>query len=192
MAFTSIEEIFNLIILVVAIAYILSGYIKSPKKSFRQLRKRTFFDWEDFKFAAIIAVPAILFHELAHKFVAMAFGAAATFKIFTFGILLGIFLRLIMSPFLILAPGYVEIPVEAAITASQMGIIAFAGPFINLILWLVPTFILKTQKGKLKRNTAIFLFYTAFLNMWLFIFNMIPIQPLDGSKILYGLISSFG
>ena len=192
MAFTNIQEIINLIVLIVAIAYILSGYIKSPNKSFRQLRKRSFFDWEDFKFATIVAVPAILFHELAHKFVAIAFGAAATFKIWIFGIGLGIFLRLIMSPFLLLAPGYVEIPKQAVLTAQQMGLVAFAGPFINLILWLIPAFILKFQRRKLHRNTAVFLFYTAFLNMWLFIFNMIPIPPLDGSKVLYGLLSVFG
>ncbi|MBU2497001.1 MAG: site-2 protease family protein [Nanoarchaeota archaeon] len=190
MAFTNLEEIFYLVVLILAIAYILSGYIKSPKKSYRQLRKRSFFDWEDFKFAAVVAVPAILFHELAHKFAAIAFGAAATFKIWGFGLILGVFLRLIYSPFLLLAPGYVEISSEI-LSSSQMGIIAFAGPLVNLILWLVPTFILRIKKGKLKKNTAIFLFYTAFLNMWLFIFNMIPIPPLDGSKVLYGIISIF-
>lgn len=190
MAFTSLTELFNLLILIVAIAYILSGYIKSPKKSLKQLRKRTLFDWEDFKFATIIAVPAILFHELAHKFVAMAFGAAATFKIFGFGIILGLFLRIIMSPILILAPGYVEIAGEVALETTQMGVVAFAGPLVNLLLWLGPTFILKTQR-KIKRTTATFLFYTAFLNMWLFIFNMIPFPPLDGSKILHALIAGF-
>ena len=191
MAFTSLEEIFYLVVLIIAIAYILSGYIRSPKKSYTQLRKRTLFDLEDFKFAAIVAVPAILFHELAHKFVAIAFGATATFKIWGFGLILGVFLRLIYSPFLLLAPGYVEIPTEA-LSASQMGLVAFAGPLVNFILWIVPTFILKIKKGKLRKNTAIFLFYTAFLNMWLFIFNMIPLPPLDGSKVLAGLLSAFG
>ncbi len=192
MAFTSIREIFNLIILIAAIAYILSGYIKSPDKSLLKMRRKSLFDWDDFKFAAIIAVPAILFHELAHKFVAIAYGAEATFEIFGFGILLGLFLRLIHSPFLLLAPGYVLISPEAALSVQQFGIVAFAGPFVNLIFWLVPAFILKTQKRKLKRRTAIFLFYTSFINMWLFIFNMIPFNPLDGGKVFAALLSAFG
>ncbi|HIH17536.1 MAG TPA: site-2 protease family protein, partial [Nanoarchaeota archaeon] len=60
------------------------------------------------------------------------------------------------------------------------------------LLWLGPTFVLRNQKRKLSRNMAIFLFYTASINLWLFIFNMIPVPPLDGSKVLMGLINSFG
>ena len=44
MAFTSIKEILNLVVLIVAIAYILSGYIRSPKKSLLKLRRKTLFD----------------------------------------------------------------------------------------------------------------------------------------------------
>lgn len=191
MAFTSIGEIINLVVLIVVIAYILSGYIKSPEKSLFQLRRKKLFDWEDFKFAAIIAVPAILFHELAHKFVAIAYGASASFEIFPLGILLGLFLRLIHSPFLLLAPGYVSIPPDI-LSSAEFGIVAFAGPLVNLIFWLVPVFILKTQKRKLNRRTSIFLFYTSFINMWLFIFNMIPFGPLDGAKVFAALGGALG
>jgi len=189
MAFTSLGEIINLAILIVAIAYILSGMIRSPKKGL--LRRKTLFDWEDFKFAAIIAVPGILFHELAHKFAAMAFGAVATFQIFPLGLLIGVILRVIHSPFLLLAPGYVEIGAEV-ISTTQFGLIAFAGPFVNLVFWLVPAYILKTKKRQLKRKTGIFLFYTSYINMWLFLFNMIPFNPLDGGKVFAGIASALG
>jgi Zn-dependent protease len=36
---------------------------------------------------------------------------------------------------------------------------------------------------------AIILFYAVFLNVFLAVFNLIPIPPLDGSGILMGLIS---
>lgn len=186
MAFTNLKELFNFIVLVVVIAYILSGYIRSPKKTLKQLSKRTFFDWEDFKFAAIISVPAILFHELAHKFSAIFLGVNATFQIFPLGILLGIFLRLIYSPFLLLAPGYVELS-ESVLSPQQVAIISFSGPFINLLLWIIPALVLKFKKD-VSRTNKIILFYTSLLNMWLFIFNMLPFPPLDGSKVFYGLL----
>lgn len=62
--------------------------------------------------------------------------------------------------------------------------VAFAGPLSNLLivavcgaLYLVPVF----QSG----NLAIVVVMTAFTNALLFVFNLIPIPPLDGSKILF-------
>lgn len=62
--------------------------------------------------------------------------------------------------------------------------VALAGPVSNLlivafcgILFLIPAF----QSGYL----AIIVVMTAFTNALLFIFNLIPIPPLDGSKILF-------
>jgi len=62
--------------------------------------------------------------------------------------------------------------------------VALAGPISNLlivavcgVLFLIPAF----QGGYL----AIFVAMTAFTNALLFVFNLIPIPPLDGSKILF-------
>ena len=62
--------------------------------------------------------------------------------------------------------------------------VALAGPVSNLlivavcaVLFLIPTF----QGGYL----ALIVLMTAFTNALLFVFNLIPIPPLDGSKILY-------
>ena len=68
--------------------------------------------------------------------------------------------------------------------------VAFAGPLSNLVivavcgaLFLIPTF----QSGYL----AIVVVMTAFTNALLFVFNLIPIPPLDGSKILYPFLPRF-
>lgn len=62
--------------------------------------------------------------------------------------------------------------------------VALAGPVSNLLivavcgaLFLAPAF----QSG----NLAIILIMVAFTNALLFVFNLIPIPPLDGSKILF-------
>lgn len=177
-----IDEILYLIIMSLAIGFIFSGYIKKPRLGLP--RKRKFFDLGDFKFALLITAPAIVLHELGHKFTAMAFGFAASFEIFWGGLGFGILLRLLHSPFLILAPGYVTIPQN--LPSSIMSIVAFAGPLVNLILFFAAGYILN-HSTNLTRTQAIALYLTKQINLFLFIFNMLPIPPLDGSKVFYGL-----
>lgn len=175
-------EIFYILVLTAVVAYLFMDLIKSPLEYTRK------FDWNHFKFAALVATPGIILHELGHKFLAMSFGYEAIFHIFWFGLFLGIFLKWIRAPFLIIAPGYVSI--LGIQSGAQNSLIAFAGPFFNLVLWLGSWLILNKAKH-LKRKTAIFLYLTKKINMILFIFNMIPIPPLDGYQVLSGLISLF-
>lgn len=182
--FGTVGEILDLILITVALGYVFSGFIKRPRTELDLLYRRSSLNLEDFKFAILIAAPAVILHELAHKFVAIAFGLSAKFYAWGFGLFLGAFLRFIGSPFILLAPGYVGIPPGA--TDLQTILIAFAGPFTNLVLWLVCDAILK-RKRHLTRKQAITLYLTKQINIWLFIFNMLPIPPLDGSKVFYGL-----
>lgn len=178
MPLISLLEIIYIIIVTLVIGYIFSGYIKRPI----DLKPR----FKDIKLAIIIAAPGIIFHELAHKFVALSFGLAAKFYIWTFGLILALLLRVFNSPFLILAPGYVTI---SGGTPGQLSLIAFAGPFTNLLLFFVSYLLLK--KKNIKRKYMIPLYLTKMINMWLFIFNMLPIPPLDGFQVfshLYKLI----
>jgi len=72
-------EIIDMIIMALAIGYIFSGFIRKPIPQdhdpltyYKKSQK-----WENIKFAALAAGPAVVVHELAHKFVAMSFGAKA-------------------------------------------------------------------------------------------------------------------
>jgi|SRR3989344_1066788 len=178
---TSISEIFYLAILTLAIGYIFSGYIKIPGFYSR------FFSWQSIKFAMLVTAPAIILHELGHKFVGLALGYESMFHIWVPGLLLGIFLRLIGSPFLILAPGYVSVNPNLPM---ELSMIAFAGPLVNLLLFMTAILVLKLKR-RLKRKEFLFWHLTKMINIWLFIFNMIPIPPLDGSKVLAGLLGLF-
>src|SRR3989344_2158002 len=178
---TNITEIFYILVLTIAIGYIFSGYIRIPEFYSRG------FNWKGIKFAILVTAPAIILHELGHKFVGLAFGYDAMFNIWWFGLGLGIFLRIIGSPFLILAPGYVSVNPSSSMELSA---IAFAGSFINLALFGTAFFVLRFKR-RLKRKEFIFWHLTKLINMWLFIFNMIPIPPLDGSKVIGGLLGLF-
>jgi len=178
---TSFSEIFYIIILTLAVGYIISGYIRIPGLYSGGL------NWRSIKFAILVAAPAVVIHELGHKFAGIALGYASFFHIWWFGLVIGIALRAIGSPFLLLAPGYVSIP---ATNPVHLGLIAFAGPFINLVLFLAALIVLK-NKRRMKKKEFLFWHLTKVINMWLFIFNMIPIPPLDGSKVfgaLFGLL----
>jgi Zn-dependent protease len=185
MAFISFLEVIYLIVLTFVIGYIFSGYIKRPRTELDILDqyKNRYFNWEDIKLAIIVAAPAVVLHELGHKFVAIFFGLNAVLKIFFEGLGLAIFLKLINSPFLIVAPAYVSISGNA--TEFQSMITAFSGPFINLILFLIAYILL--NRAKLTKNQALILYLTKQINLLLFIFNMLPIPPLDGSKVFYNL-----
>lgn len=188
-------EILYYILSIFVIAYIFSDRIKIPTKPQDILdlyKKRRRFNWNNLWFAAIVTAPAIILHELAHKFAAIAYGFTAFYEIFPLGLGIGLLLKIIGAPFILIAPGYVSIAsaAGAAIPPSQLAIIAFAGPFVNLVLWLSCHFILK-YKQNLKRKTVVTLYITKQINMILFIFNMIPFGPLDGAKVLSGLVNAF-
>ncbi|MGO8694904.1 MAG: site-2 protease family protein [Rectinemataceae bacterium] len=71
-------------------------------------------------------------------------------------------------------------------------LIALAGPFANLILGIVFAFGLKlAELSGLGASAGIgeipvdLLLYALFVNFGLFVFNLIPIPPLDGSHVLF-------
>ncbi|MDP4012452.1 MAG: site-2 protease family protein [Candidatus Nanoarchaeia archaeon] len=184
MVLFTIREIIDLVILTVGLGYIFSAYISRPKTELELVYPKLGLSWRDFKFAIIVTAPAVILHELAHKFVAMGFGLEAVFKAWYAGLGIGVFLRVINSPLILLAPGYVQIPPSSSNLAIFMT--AFAGPLTNLLLFGVAGYIL-THAKKLTRNQAITIYLTKQINFFLFIFNMLPIPPLDGSKVFSAL-----
>lgn len=181
---TFIREIWDILLVTLALGFIFSSFLKRPRTELDYGYRIPGFNLQDFKLAVLAVAPAVILHELAHKFTAILLGFSATFYASFFGLGLGIFLRIINSPFIIFAPGYVAIPPATPILETTF--IAFAGPLTNLILFSISSIILRTKK-KLSRKFAILLYLTKTINLWLFIFNMLPIPPLDGSKVFYGL-----
>ena len=187
MPLITIKEIIELGVVSLVVGYIFSGMINTRIKTAYDYLHPKKFDWEDFKFSVLVAAPAVVLHELGHKFVAMSFGLVATFQPWIFGLGLGVILKFFGSPFIIFAPGYVLI---GGLSNNLVGaLIAFSGPAVNLILWLTSSYVIK-KKRSLSTKEAAFWGLTRIINQWLFIFNMLPIPPLDGSKVLWGLIGS--
>ena len=124
----------------------------------------------------IAVLTGFLCHEMAHKYVGQRKGYWAEFRMYPLGLLLafcaGLFLGVVFA-----APGAVEISGNP--DKDDMGTIALAGPASNvvlgfsfLILWLISTGL----PGSL-------FYFIAYINIYLAVFNMIPIGPLDGAKV---------
>ncbi len=177
-------ELLNLVIATLVVGYIFSGIVKFKKADILDSYKR--FDFEEFKFAVLVAAPGVILHELSHKFVAIGLGLSAVFQIWPTGLILGVVMKLLNSPLVLVTPGYVSI--EGANTIEFV-LTAFAGPFVNLVLWIGASFLLSKKIDMGKKSTLVLLL-TKEVNKWLFIFNMIPIPPLDGSKVLYPLFGA--
>ncbi len=187
----SLNEIIDAVIMTVAVGYIFSDIFKIQLYSQRRLELSIGgFDWHAFKMACIITAPAIVFHELAHKFVAIAFGMQATFHAAYFWLFLGIMLKTMKFPFIFFVPGYVSIGcarLACTIVAYQSSLIAFAGPFANFVLFAVSYSMLNF---KFQKKYMIMLYFTKQINLLLFFLNLIPLPGFDGYKVFQGLIQT--
>ncbi|MFH1246872.1 MAG: site-2 protease family protein [Candidatus Micrarchaeota archaeon] len=115
-------------------------------------------------------------HELAHKYVAIRYGAYARYQAWTLGLLLSVIMAFTVG-FVFAAPGAVYV-YGNHITREQNGKISAAGPLTNLILGLL--FLLLGFTMPALREVALL---GASVNFFLGAFNLIPIFPMDGSKV---------
>jgi Zn-dependent protease len=132
-----------------------------------------------FLISALTAGIGFLFHELMHKYVAQRYGLFAEFQAFYKMIFLAI--ALAFFGFIIAAPGAVFI--RGLITKEKNGKISVAGPVTNIILavlFLIPILVLGNLDGVL----GLFFSLGFRINALLAIFNMIPVMPFDGAKVI--------
>lgn len=132
----------------------------------------------------IVVISSFFFHEMGHKFVAKKFGCMATYRIWPSGLALGLLsmvFRFFGFGLIFIAPGFVEIMPYSfgrwgfrvvKLSSRDLGLISLSGIGINLFL----AFFFKLFQGDI--------FHTiSYVNAILAFFNLLPIRPLDGSKV---------
>lgn len=115
-------------------------------------------------------------HELAHRGVARMYGMSAHFVAFIPGLLLTFISGFL--PIKIIAPGYVRtIPLYGFWHYRGLLYSVAAGPLTNIAI----------SFGSLIAVSLVgyrsFLEPVAFVNAWIAFFNLLPVPPLDGSKV---------
>jgi len=141
-----------------------------------------------------------ILHELAHKFTAQRYGYVADYEASPTGLILALGLSFITGGgFVFAAPGAVMIRGKKAMYGysdnvqmeKEFAYISVSGAVVNLLLAImflvVSLFITEPLASKV-------LWWSAFINVFLAGFNMLPLGPLDGAKVwrynplLWGLV----
>lgn len=200
----SIVELADMVLMVGIIGFLFQGILRAPPREtdamvrhYRRAPRSA--SWDDFWWACALIAPGILLHELGHKFTAMSFGQAATFHAAcsvsdaaTGGFfsslcvlqLVVIGLKVVGFPFLFFVPAYVSFSSGVAPLAGAA--IAIAGPLVHLAFWGGCTLYLRNARRvrHLSARKRLFLAFTARINLFLFIFNILPIPGFDGFQVL--------
>lgn len=194
MPFTlSLMEVVDILIMTGVVGFIFKDIFRKPRNTgkdydplahYKQKAKSGF---EDFKFAAMVTAPAIILHEFGHKLVAVLYGMQATFHAAYTWLGIGVLLKVLGTGLIFFVPAFVSITGD--MTPLTHSVIAFAGPAVNLLLFFGAWGLQKYGKLDKKWYTAAVL--TKRINLFLFIFNMLPLPMFDGFKVYQGLLATF-
>jgi len=148
----------------------------------------------DYLFVLCVFLVSLTIHEYAHAWVAYRYGDDTAKKMgrMTLNPLAHISLfGTIILPLLINF-GYAKpIPVNfSVLTKKQIFAVAAAGPATNLIMVLILTVAFHLFRLKTLPALGNFVLLAILFNLILAFFNLIPIPPLDGSKMVYATLKS--
>jgi len=163
-----------------------------------------------FAFIIIFAIlPAIILHEQSHGFAAKMLGDETAsrlgrlslnpfnhLRVWALALLIGVVLFDIGNVFLYIIIGInlaKPVPINPIFfddPRKGMGLVGAAGPVANILLSIIGLLLVKILIGFGIQNEYLstYLMYFSQLNIHLAFFNLIPIPPLDGSRIVYALL----
>jgi len=135
--------------------------------------------------SVVLVVCSFLFHEFGHKFVAQRYNVWSEFRAYPYGLVIALLFS--MFGFLFAAPGAVYI--NGDIDRTMNGKISLAGPAVNFAISAVAIVMcLVMEPGTF---AYVVLQMLAYLNAFMGLFNMIPVLPFDGSKIVAWSIPAY-
>lgn len=150
----------------------------------------------DFLIVGAAAFLASIPHEIAHKTAAIRLGCYARYILSPTGLLITLITAIPYIPVKFIMPGYVVVSspyYEPEINKRVNGVVSMVGPLVNIgigvislaIYYLVlPRLIMMYGITSWILSLALFLIVSIIINGWIAIFNLLPVPPLDGSKII--------
>ncbi len=142
-----------------------------------------------FLIVSLIAIIAVIPHELAHRWSARRLGCYSRYVLSPMGLLLTLITAIPFIPIKVIMPGFTLVisPYHDPDTNKRIdGIVSIAGPITNLVFASISLFTLALllRQGFINILLFYFLYNNALINSWVALFNLLPAPPLDGSKII--------
>ncbi len=151
-------------------------------------------DIRQYLFALAIFLPSLSVHEFAHAWAAYKFGdmTAKNMGRLTLNPIAHISpLGTILMPILIGFGWAKPVPVDFSIlNKMQVFLVAAAGPLSNILTALVLTVCFHILPISKMPTVSAFILSAIFINFILATFNLLPIPPLDGSRMVYAWLKS--
>ena len=132
--------------------------------------------WTLMAIFAVVMTASFLSHEIAHKIMAQKNGLWAEFRLTTWGVALT-FISIFL-PFRMISPGAMMI--AGTPNGDEIVKISLAGPVTNLIF---SGALLGIGFALYPSAYGLMLFFAAYINAFMAVFNLIPFGILDGYKI---------
>ena len=132
--------------------------------------------WDVMAIFAVIMTSSFLAHEIAHKIMGQKNGLWAEFRLTTWGSVLT--LVSVFLPFKMISPGAMMLAGQP--NGDEIVKISIAGPAINLIF---STTLLGVALALPASLFVSMLFFAAYINAFMAVFNLVPFGILDGYKI---------
>lgn len=130
---------------------------------------------------------AVIPHEVAHRNTARRMGCASRFLLSPIGLLVTLLTSLPFIPVKFIMPGFTIISpftYDREELRRIEGLTSLAGPLYNIGVAVLSISLLKLPSLYAFNLALLTLFYTATINAWVALFNLLPIPPLDGLKVL--------
>ena len=155
----------------------------------------------DFIFQIVILIFSVVIHEVSHGAVAFALGdpTAKNEGRLTLNPIshLDFFGSILLPVITFISSGFIfgwarPVPYNPYNLKNQKygpAMVGAAGPLSNFLIALVFGFLMRfSDVLNLPATFLEIAFFIAFLNLILAVFNLVPIPPLDGSKVLFALL----
>lgn len=155
----------------------------------------------DITFQVLILLFSVILHEVAHGYAALSLGdptarAAGRLTLNPIKhmdpwgtVILPLFLILIRAPFLV---GWAKpVPVNPFLLRDRkrgMMLVGAAGPLANISLILLSALVLRAMPFSAPPILFDLFKYCCAINIILALFNLLPVPPLDGSKVVAGIL----